>query len=75
MGNIKNQEPFVGWVKRKKAVCHTCKHRNGKPPFADGPLKAYCIKYPREGGYPKPTNVVFFGADCTFYEFDPTATD
>lgn len=75
MGNITNPEPLLGWAEKKKAVCFTCKHRNGEPPFADGPLKAHCIKYPEEKGYMKPKEVIFDGANCPHYEFDSTTNE
>lgn len=74
MGNITNPDP-LGWTKKKKTVCFTCKYRNGEPPFENGPLKSHCVKYPRVKGYTKPAEVIFDGENCPHYEFDPTATD
>ena len=47
--------------------CMTCAHSNGEPPWADSPLKSYCVMYPRDEGLRKPAPVYYEGAECEFY--------
>lgn len=48
--------------------CMTCALSHGEPPFADMPEKAYCVAYPEKKGFTKPSDVLFDGAPCAFYE-------
>jgi hypothetical protein len=48
--------------------CQTCKYAHGEAPWADTPNKCNCEMYPPESGEIKPTEVLFDGGDCLYYE-------
>ena len=60
----------MGFSGRKPRACMTCALANGEPPWADSPLKSYCLAYPRDGGMQKPPEVYYEGADCEMYVED-----
>ena len=47
--------------------CMSCLNADGLPPWADSPLKSYCVAYPREEGRRKPAAVYYEGADCPLH--------
>jgi hypothetical protein len=49
-------------------ACKTCIFAHGEAPWADSPLKNYCMMYEREDGQGKPDDVSYEGADCEYYE-------
>lgn len=49
------------------ATCMTCLNANGEPPWADSPMKSYCLAFPREDGARKPPSVYYDGGPCEFY--------
>jgi hypothetical protein len=51
-------------------ACRTCTLAHGEPPWADSPLKDYCMIYERENGEGKPNDVAWAGAPCEYYEKD-----
>ena len=57
----------IGCTGRNPRWCMTCAYSNGEPPWADSPLKSYCVMYPREEGRQKPSAVYYDGAECEFY--------
>lgn len=60
------EQDFSGMGKKPR-LCMTCANSNGKPPWADSPMKSYCMAYPREDGMRKPPEVYYEGGDCDFY--------
>lgn len=64
-------DEVIGCSGRRPRACMTCAHANGEPPWADGPLKSYCVAFPREDGLRKPPEVYYEGADCAMYVEDP----
>lgn len=62
-----NDESPMGCSGRKPEWCMTCDYSNGEPPWADSPLKSYCVMFPREEGLRKPASVYYEGAECEFY--------
>lgn len=67
--NLQQPETF-GCRKINPAFCRSCRFSKGKPPFEDGPEKAYCMIYSREEGEAKPEDVYYDGARCDYYERD-----
>lgn len=65
-----NTDGPIGCSGRRPRACMTCAMANGQPPWADSPLKSYCIAFPREGGSTKPPEVYYEGADCARYVED-----
>lgn len=63
----RNIEQDFGCTGKNPAYCMTCANADGMPPWADGPLKSYCLAYPREDGMRKPPSVYYEGAECDFY--------
>ena len=63
-------DEVIGWSGRKPKACMTCAMAHGEPPWADNPLKSYCIAFPREMGMRKPPDVYYDGADCLRYVED-----
>ena len=52
---------------RKPRWCMSCAYADGEPPWADSPLKSYCVMYARGDGRQKPPEVYYDGAECEFY--------
>lgn len=61
-------QPMVGWIHPNPIYCRTCRFAHGMPPFEDSPEKASCMIY--EHPEVKPSNVVFDGEPCEYYEKD-----
>ena len=70
MDEPRSVEQDFACIGRKPRACMTCALANGEPPWADSPLKSYCIAYPRELGEQKPPDVYYEGADCSEYVED-----
>ena len=64
MSNIDEDFGCIGIDPRH---CMDCVNANGEPPWADSPLKSYCLAFPREEGARKPPSVYYDGGPCEFH--------
>lgn len=64
---MSNVTDDFGCTGKNPAMCMTCLNANGEPPWADSPMKSYCLAFPREDGARKPPSVYYDGGPCEFY--------
>jgi len=49
-------------------ACQTCFFAHGEAPWADTPMKDFCMIYEKADGVGKPDDVAMHGAECDYYE-------
>jgi hypothetical protein len=62
------EEFGAGFAFATNKACQTCLFAHGEPPWADSPDKGNCMIYEPDDLGDKPTDVLFHGAPCEYYE-------